>query len=297
LGGREHDVVALVRRSVQIESGATQVTIPDDNFASLAAGVPDLGRCDVVIHLAGRVHVMRDKSAKPMVAYRASNVEGALNAAAAARRTCARRLVFVSSIKALGEVEPGRPWLESDTPAPVDPYGISKFEAECALLDYGRANGIEIVIVRPPLVYGPGVRANFLRLMKAVQHGVPLPLGAVDARRSMVYVANLADAIQALTVRPEPVNGVFHVSDGNDLTVAEMVQTMAQALGRPARLVRIPTAWLRHAGKVTGRTAQIDRLISPLRLDCSRLRDELGWTPPWFVSQGLAATVRACQSA
>ena len=131
-----------------------------------------------------------------------------------------KRFVFVSSIKALGEGEPGRPWREDDAPAPVDPYGITKLEAERVLAEFGRDHGMEVVTLRPPLVYGPGVRANFEQLMKAVERGIPLPLGAVDAHRSMVYVGNLADAIRFVATRPEATEGVYHVTDGEDLTVS-----------------------------------------------------------------------------
>lgn len=288
-----HEVVALVRRSGGCDPRSAECLIDDDNFVSLAAGKPEFGPCDAFVHLAARVHVMHDHVADPLSAYRAANVDGAMNAARAALRAGVRRFVFVSTIKALGEGEPGRPWREDDRPVPVDPYGISKREAELALLDFGRANGMDIVIVRPPLVYGPGVRANFLGLMKAVSKGVPLPLGAVDARRSMVYVGNLADAIRVLAASPRPLNGVFHVTDGNDLSVAEMIRAIADALGRPARLLPVPVAWLRGIGRVTRQSARVERLTGPLRMDGSRLREELGWMPPWPVSKGLAETARA----
>jgi nucleoside-diphosphate-sugar epimerase len=296
LGDAGHQVIALVRRAGSCESRVHELVVPDDNFASLAAGQPSLPRCDALVHLAARVHMMQDDSADPLAAYRAANVEGALNAARAALAAGARRIVFVSSVKALGEREPGRPWREDDVPAPVDPYGISKYEAEQALFALGREHGIDVAVVRPPLVYGPGVRANFRGLMRAVDRGVPLPLGSVDARRSMVYVGNLADAIRTLATRSEPVGGVYHVTDGDDLSGAGMVEAIATALGRPARLVPVPVAWLRGLGKLTGKVAQVERLTSPLRIDSSRLRRELGWAPPWSVAQGLAETARAYQT-
>ncbi|CAG4885582.1 NAD-dependent epimerase/dehydratase family protein [Paraburkholderia gardini] len=288
-----HDVIAIVRRSGISEARAHECLIADDNFEGIADGMPELGRCDVLVHLAARVHVMQDRMAEPLAAYRAVNVEGALNAAAAARRAGARRMIFVSSVKALGEGEPGRPWREDDQPAPVDPYGISKFEAEQALTAFGREKGMEIVIVRPPLVYGPGVRANFQGLMKAVDRGIPLPLGGVEARRSMVYVGNLADAIRVLATRPEPTEGVFHVSDGDDLSVSGMVRAIAGGFGKSARLIPVPVSWLRSLGRLTGRSAQIERLTSSLRIEVSRMRKDIGWMPPWTVSEGLAETVRA----
>ncbi|WP_229013092.1 NAD-dependent epimerase/dehydratase family protein [Paraburkholderia gardini] len=292
-----HDVNALVRRAGVGVARARECVIPDDNFASIAAGQPELKHCDVFVHLAARVHMMQDDAVDPLMAYRAANVDGTLNAAAAARRAGARRIVFVSSVKALGDREPGRPWREDDIPAPVDPYGISKFEAEQALFAFGRTNGIEVVVIRPPLVYGPGVRANFHGLMRAVDRGIPLPLGAIDARRSMVYVGNLADAIRTVATRLEPVEGIYHVTDGDDLTVADMVEALARALGRPLRLLPVPVLWLRGIGRLTRRTAQVDRLTSSLRVDSSRLRRELGWTPPWSVLQGLAETARAFKAA
>ncbi|CAN7247744.1 SDR family oxidoreductase [Trinickia sp. LjRoot230] len=291
-----HEVIALVRRLGVCESGVQECVIADDNFAALAVGKPAFGPCDAFIHLAARVHVMRDNAIDPLAAHRATNVDGTLNAVRAALLSGARRFIFVSSIKALGEGEPGRPWRENDEPAPVDPYGISKREAEVALRAFGLANGIEIVIVRPPLVYGPGVRANFRGLIKAVEKGVPLPLGAIDAQRSMVYVGNLADAIRVLATSPAPLDGVFHVTDCVDLSVSQMIRAIARALQRPARLVPVPVRWLRALGVVTRQSDRINRLTSPLRVECMRLRQELGWTPPWQVSEGLTETVRARSS-
>jgi nucleoside-diphosphate-sugar epimerase len=288
-----HDVTALVRRTGACDPRVRELSIADDNFASVAAGQPPLIHSDALVHLAARVHMMQDNAADPLAAYRAANVDGALNAARAAHAAGARRIVFVSSVKALGEGEPGRAWREDDTCAPVDPYGVSKYEAEQALFAFGRERGIEVAVVRPPLVYGPGVRANFQGLMRAVDRGIPLPLGSVDARRSMVFVGNLADAIRTLATTEAVVNGVYHVSDGDDLTVAGMVEAIAQALGRSVRLVPVPVSLLRGLGKITGKTAQIDRLTSPLRVDGRRLRSELGWVPPWSVAQGLAETARA----
>lgn len=288
-----HGVTALVRRPSLVENGASELVIPDDHFASVARGNPAVGSIDAFVHLAARVHMMQDGAADALAEYRAVNVRGTLDAASAALQAGARRFVFVSSVKALGEGEPGRPWREDDEASPADPYGVSKLEAERELAAFGRAHGMQIVTVRPPLVYGPGVRANFQGLMRIVERGIPLPLGAVDARRSMVYVGNLADAIRLLVTRNEPTEGVFHVSDGEDLTVPEMVRAIALAFSKPARLVPVPVPLLRGLGLLTGRIAQVDRLTSPLRVDISKLRDELGWTPPWSVADGLAQTVRA----
>ncbi|KLU27751.1 NAD-dependent dehydratase [Caballeronia mineralivorans PML1(12)] len=286
-----HDVTALVRRPSNGIVGAYEHVIADDNFASLAVDA------DAFVLLAARVHVMRDTSADPLAEYRRINVEGSLNVVRAAVRAGAKRIVFVSSVKALGEGEPGRPWREDDPPTPSDPYGITKLEAEKALAVLGDQNNIEVVILRPPLVYGPGVKANFEQLVRAVERRVPLPLGAIDARRSMVYVGNLADAIRFVATRAEPTNGVFHVTDGDDLSVAQMIRALAQAFDKPARLLPVPASWLRAAGALTGRSAQVDRLTSPLRMDSTRLRTGLGWRPPTTAAEGIALTVRAFQEA
>ncbi|KVA12943.1 hypothetical protein WI41_05725 [Burkholderia latens] len=286
-----YEVAALVRRHAgDIDARATECVIADDNFASVALGQPPLPSCTAFVHLAARVHMLHDDAADPLSSYRAANVQGALNALEAARRAGAARFVFVSSVKALGEHEYGGPLREDDVPRPADPYGISKYEAEVALRAACAACGIELTIVRPPLVYGPGVRANFLGLMRAVARGVPLPLGAAHARRSMVYIGNLVDALRFLATREDATEGVFHVTDGNDQSVSELVLGIAAALGRPPRLVPVPLVWLRAAGAVTGRRAVVDRLTSPLRIDGARLR-ALGWTPPFAVHEGLARTV------
>ncbi|SIT50148.1 UDP-glucose 4-epimerase [Paraburkholderia piptadeniae] len=287
-----HGVTALVRRPSCMEEGVLERVIPDDHFASVARGNPAIGPIDAFVHLAARVHVMQDAATDPLAEYRAVNVKGTLDAASAALQAGARRFVFVSSVKALGEGEPGRPWREDDKPAPTDPYGISKFEAEQALLAFGQARGLEVAIVRPPLVYGPGVRANFLGLMRAIARGIPLPIGSVEARRSMVYVDNLADALRALATSSRPVHGVYHVTDDDDLTVAGMARAIGVALDRPARLLPVPVGLLRGVGRVTGKVAQVDRLTSPLRVSGVRMRAELDWTPPWTVAQGLAETAR-----
>ena len=196
-----------------------------------------------------------------------------MRVAAAARRAGARRFVFVSSIKAVGESSAGRPITEADEPAPTDPYGISKLEAERALIDYGRESGLEVVVVRPPLVYGPGVRANFLQLMSAIANGVPLPLGSIAARRSLLFVDNLADALVHCTTDPRAVGETFHVTDGRDLSVSELARALATQLHAPARLIPVPVGLLSLAGRLTGRSAQVDRLIGALQLDSSHIHD------------------------
>lgn len=287
---RGHAVTGLVRTPGGSVSGVDEWLHDSRDFADLDAAWPSGLMADCVVHLAARVHVMRDDATDPLAAFRATNVEGALRVAAAAHRHGVRRMVFVSSIKALAETDGGRPLRESDTPAPEDAYGRSKLEAEQALLRFGEQSGLDVVIVRPPLVYGPNVRANFLSLMSAIARGVPLPLGAIGARRSMVYVGNLAHALAHCATDPRAAHGCFHVADGDDPTVADLARTLGRHLRKPARLLPVPASWLHAAGRLTGRTQQVDRLVSDLRVDTSRLRETLDWQPPYSIDEGLAET-------
>jgi UDP-glucose 4-epimerase len=278
--------VGVVREGASVEPG-----VEARQIASLDTITPDaFADCAAVIHLAARVHVMNDASADPLAEFRAINVDGALRCADAASRAGAKRFVFVSSIKALAELDAGRPLVETDPRHPPDPYGVSKAEAEIRLMEYGAKSGLEIVIARPPLVYGPDVRANFLALMRAIARGVPLPLGAINARRSMVYVGNLADALAECALHPRAANQLFHITDGDDPTVADLARRLGVHLKRPARLLPIPAAWLKTAGRLAGKTAQVDRLTGSLRVDSGHIRDVLGWRPPCSLDQGLAAT-------
>jgi nucleoside-diphosphate-sugar epimerase len=287
---RGDSVAGVVRHPQTAPPGVREWLLDVDDFQGIEQRWPVALQCDAVIHSAARVHVMQETAVDLLRAYRGTNVEGALRVAAAARRAGARRFVFVSTIKAVGESSVGRPINEMDEPLPSDPYGISKLEAERALLDYGRESGLEIVIVRPPLVYGPGVRANFLQLMNVIAKGVPLPLGAIAARRSLVFVDNLADALVHCATDPRAAGQTFHVTDGRDLSVSELARALAQQLRVPARLIPVPVGMLRVAGRLTGRSAQVDRLIGELRVDASHICECLGWYPPFTVEHGLLET-------
>jgi UDP-glucose 4-epimerase len=261
------------------------------SIASIESISPEaFAEAQAVIHLAARVHVMNDASADPLAAFRATNVEGTLSAAEAAARAGATRFVYVSSIKALAELDNGRPLKETDERHPPDPYGISKAEAEVKLMELGARTGLEIVIVRPPLVYGPEVRANFLSLMSAIAKGVPLPIGAAEARRSLCYVDNLASALIECTTHVRAAGQIFHITDGEDPSVADLARILGRHLGRPARLLPVPMGMLRLAGRVTGKSAQIDRLTGSLRVDSTHIRNMLGWCPSVSLDAGLAAT-------
>ncbi|WP_133791459.1 NAD-dependent epimerase/dehydratase family protein [Paraburkholderia silvatlantica] len=287
-----HDVTALVRRTGTSADATREWSHGGTDFAGLAEAWPHDLTPDCVVHLAARVHVMNDTAADPPAAFRATNVEGALRVARAARERGARRMVFVSSVKAAAEFDGGVPLAESMPAAPDDAYGLSKLQAEEALWQYGQLSGLEIVIVRPPLVYGPGVGANFLQMMSALWRRMPLPFGAVDSRRSLVYVENLADALMHCATDPRAANACFYVRDDQDPSVAGLLRALGSHLGRPARLLPVPVSLLRAAGALTGRAAQMGRLTQSLRVDDSRIRETLGWTGPYTLDEGLAATAR-----
>ncbi|MEX3557213.1 MAG: SDR family oxidoreductase [Burkholderia sp.] len=285
-----HEVTGLVRRAGGCVKGLSEWLHEDSDFAGLDQARWPGGDC--VIHLAARVHVMEYTAEDPDAAFRATNVDGSLRVAEAARRHGARRLVFVSSVKAIAESDGGKPLAEDEPARPADPYGRSKHVAELALRQFGEASGLDIVVVRPPLVYGPEVRANFLRMMRAVSRGLPLPFGATQARRSLVYVENLADALLHCAIDPRAAGGYFHVADDDAPSVAMLLRMTGEALGRPARLLPFPADLLRALGRLTGHTAQVERLVGSLQLDTGRIRRQLDWHPPRTTRDGLAATAQ-----
>jgi len=242
-----------------------------------------------VVHLAARVHQMRDDAPDPLAAHRLVNRGGTEALARAAAAAGARRLVFLSSVKVMGESRP-EPYADTDLPAPLDAYGRSKWEAEQVLTEVGRAAGLETVVLRPPLVYGPGVGANFLRLIEAVDRGVPLPLGSVRNRRSLVYVENLADAVCAALTHPTAAGRAWLVSDGEDLSTPELIRRLARALGRRPRLLPVPVGWLRTVARLVGRPSAADRLLGSLCVDGDPFRAAVGWRAPFTVDEGLERT-------
>ncbi|KVT58766.1 NAD-dependent dehydratase [Burkholderia ubonensis] len=285
-----HTVTALVRRPGGCVDGVREWVHDAPDFAALSDAWPQDIEADCVIHLAARVHVMRDESPDPDAAFEATNVAGTLRVAEAARAHGACRFVFASSIKAVGEGDGGVQLAEDVAPVPQDPYGRSKLRAEQRLAQFGAQAGLDIVVVRPPLVYGPDVRANFLRMMDAVSRGLPLPLAAVTSRRSLIYVDNLADAMLRCATDPRAAGECFHVADDDAPSVAGLLRMVGDALGKPARLFAVPGCALRVLGKLTGRSAAVDRLIGSLQLDTSRIRRVLDWHPPHTTRQGIEAT-------
>lgn len=249
--------------------------------------------CDAVVHLAARVHVMRDAAADPLAEFRAVNTAGTLNLARQAAQAGVRRFVFLSSIKVNGEeTRSGRPFRADDPPAPEDAYAVSKHEAEQGLLALAAETGMAVAIIRPPLVYGPGVKANFRAMMGWLARGIPLPLGALDNRRSLVALDNLVDLIVTCLSHPTATNQVFLVSDGEDVSTAELLARTGLALGRPARLISVPTALLQLAARLLGKAAVARRLCGNLQVDISKTRDLLGWQPPIGMTEGLRRTAR-----
>jgi nucleoside-diphosphate-sugar epimerase len=262
-----------------------------DTIDGHTSWAPALQGIDTIIHLAARVHVMHDHSADPLAAFRAVNTEGTLALARQASRAGVRRMVYVSSIKVLGEsTEPGQALTEISPTNPRDPYGISKLEAEQGLRRLSVETGLEVVILRPPLVYGPGVTANFQALMRAVQRGWPLPFGAIQNQRSLVAVDNLVSAIYLCAHHPDAANQTFLVSDQQDLSTPGLVRAQAQALGRTARLLPVPVVVLTSLGTITGRSAAVQRLCSDLRIDSSKISNMLGWHPAVTVQEALRRT-------
>ena len=241
-----------------------------------------------VVHLAARVHVMHDTEADPLTAFRVVNVDGTLNLARQAAIAGVKRFVFVSSVKVNGEsTQPGRAFSEVDAPNPQDAYGQSKHEAERSLLQLALDTGMEVVIIRPPLVYGPGVKANFAALMRAVQRGWPLPLGAVHNQRSLVALDNLVDFIVTCITNPQAANQTFLVSDGQDLSTTELVRGMAQSALVPVRLLSVPIWTLQAGAMLLGKGDAVQRLCGNLQVDISKARSFLGWVPPVSVEEGL----------
>lgn len=246
--------------------------------------------CNAVIHLAARVHVMGNTAQNEMEQYRATNTDATLNLARQAANAGVKRFVYISSIKVNGEGR-GAPYRETDVPAPEDAYAISKWEAEKGLRQIALETGLEVTILRPPLVYGPGVKANFLRLMCTVERGWPLPLGAIRNRRSLLYLGNFVDAIRLCVEHPAAAGQTFLLDDGKPVSTPELIRALAQAMGRPVRFLAVPVSVLEMGGALLGKRAVVARLTGSLYVDSSAIQLSLGWTPPFSMEAGLAATV------
>jgi nucleoside-diphosphate-sugar epimerase len=248
---------------------------------------------DVIIHLASRVHVMEETVSNPLAEYRKVNVQGTLNLARQAYNAGIRRFIFISSLKVNGESTPlDKPFTSDDTPSPVGPYAISKCEAEDALRQLTAETGMEIVIIRPPLVYGPGVKANFLNMMCWLNAGFPLPLGAIKNKRSLVSLDNLIDLIVTCIDHPGAANQTFLVSDGEDISTTELLRRTAAALDKTARLLPMPMGLLRIFAALSGKSEIYQRLCGSLQVDIGKSTELLGWLPPFSQQEALQMTAK-----
>lgn len=263
------------------------VTVPD--AGPRVDWIPLLDEVDTVVHLAARVHVMQETESDPLKAFREVNVQSTLNLARQAAQEGVRRFVFVSSVKVNGErTDFGRPFTTADRPDPQDPYGVSKAEAEAKLFALGETTGMEVVVIRPPLVYGPGVAGNFRSLMKWAASGVPSPFASVRNKRSLVHVDNLCDLLIRTITHPGAKNRVFLASDGHDLSTHELLTALAEVLDRRTLGIPVPPALLWLAARLTGKTNMASRLLDNLQVDITDTVKLLEWKPPLPVMQALA---------
>lgn len=287
----DYEVRATARSSLSTELKSVQYHQIRDMTASTDWKAALIG-VQTVVHCAARVHVMQEEATDPLQAYREVNVNGTLNLARQAAQAGLRRFVFVSSIKVNGEAtQPGQPFSADDVPSPTDPYGVSKLEAEQGLREIEAQTGMEVVIVRPPLVYGPGVKANFASMMRWVVRGIPLPLGAIQNARSMVALDNLVDLLVTCLTHPAATAQTFVVSDGEDVSTTELLRRTAKAMGKKALLLPLPVFALELGASLLGKRALAQRLCGSLQVDIEKTRRLLGWSPPLTLDQGLKKAV------
>lgn len=257
-----------------------------------AQKLPALCGVQVVVHAAARVHVMNETADDALAEFRRVNVEGTLRLAQCAAESGVKRFIFLSSIKVNGEsTVAGKPFNADDQPSTEEPYGVSKYEAEERLKQLGRDTGMEVVIIRPPLVYGPGVKANFLSMLRWLDKGIPLPLGAIRNRRSLVSIGNLVSLIVTCIDHPAAANQIFLVSDGEDLSTSQLLRRLSSALGKPARLLPVSEWLLAVAASVLGKQSVVQRICGSLQVDITKNRDLLGWIPTANMDEAMRQTV------
>jgi nucleoside-diphosphate-sugar epimerase len=247
---------------------------------------------NVFIHLAGRAHVMKEEASDPYQAYAEINIEATKHLAEQAALNGVKRFIFLSSVKVNGESTKKSAFTESDQPQPEDDYGKTKYEAEKVLSNIAQETGMEVVVIRPPLVYGKGVKANFKNLIKLSQSGLPMPFGAIHNKRSLIYIENLIDFIMVCIDHPQAANQTFLVSDDHDVSTTQLIQSIANASSKKSRLIPIPISWLTLVFKLIGKKSLSDRLFGTLQVDISKAKTLLGWKPPFSFKDGIARTVQ-----
>ena len=287
-----HTLTAAVRRVTDSLPPSIQQTpigdlLPDTDWT------PAINDVDTIIHLAARVHVMHDKAADPLEEFRRTNTAATLNLAHQAAKFGVRRFIYLSSIKVNGELTlPDQPFTAEGNHIPTDPYGISKYEAEQGLKEIAQQTGMEVTIIRPPLVYGPAVKANFLNMMHWIHKGIALPFGAIHNQRSLVALPNLIDLITTCIDHPAAANQTFLVSDAEDLSTTQLIAKLSHALGKPTRLIPIPQTVLTSALKILGKHALAQRLCGNLQVDITKTRTLLNWNPSISINEALNATAK-----
>jgi len=274
-----------------IAKGVLKITVGD--LTKINDWQATLQSIDVVIHMAGRAHIMNDNATDPLAAFRKMNTEVTLLLAKQSAKVGVKRFIFMSSVKVNGEMtELNKPFISSDQFVPNDPYGLSKYEAEKGLLDLAKESGMEVVIIRPPLVYGAGVRANFATMMRWINKNVPLPFGAIHNQRSLVALDNLVSFIVHCINHPKAANEVFLISDGEDVSTTKLLQKVAKAFNKEPWLISIPVSWMSFAARLMGKGDVANRLFGSLQVDSSKARNLLGWKPVITMDEQLKKIVK-----
>jgi|688.fasta_scaffold333159_1 nucleoside-diphosphate-sugar epimerase len=286
-----HLVSALVRKKIEVPYSNETFLIPSINAKTNWAEL--LKDRDVVIHLLARVHIMDDKASDPLMEFRKINVDVTIALAKEAARQGIKRFVFLSSVKVNGESTSDHPFSETNLVYPQDAYAISKWEAEEALRQISKETGMEIVIIRSPLVYGPNVKANFLKMMQYVKQGIPLPLGSIQNKRSLIGIDNLVDFITTTISHPKAANQTFLISDDEDISTTNLLRRIGECMEKPARLIPVSPKILSFLFKIIGRQDFGDRLLGSLEIDITKAKKLLAWSPPLTLNEGLRATVNS----
>ena len=286
----DHELIGISRKSVKFAHPNFR-NVQVSNLDSKIDLTSALIGVDVVVHLAARVHVMHDRSTDALAEYRQSNLDATMNLARQSAASGVKRFIFMSSVKVNGEFTSGDNLFSAeDIPCPQDPYGVSKLEAEIALKKIADETGMEVVIIRAPLVYGLKVKANFLSMMKWLRKGLPLPFGCIQNSRSLVSLDNLVDLILTCLDHPKAANQIFMVSDDHDVSTSLLLREISAALGSKANLICIPSSLLRMAFFLIGKKSLSQRLLGSLRVDISKTKEMLNWHPPVSFEEGIRQT-------